>query len=299
MLAAAAALKNKVRVLTAISALDLATAAKSRGPLQETLAGVQVLVHSAAVIHVQRTKDWYRINTAGTLALARCAREAGVKRFVFISSNAAGGRSDAQRLLTERDEPKPMSHYGRSKWLAEQGLMQLHEPGRFEVVILRPSMFYGPPVPDRHIDVYRRILHGRMPLVGDGSFSRSITHIDNLVQATKLAITHPAASGETYYIVDAEPYTTRQISEAMARALGVEPRFLRLPLFFAPMAFTLDRVLAQGGIYWQNLHLVGEADWHVGISCQKATQQLGYRPAVGLEEGMRRAVAWCRQHGKL
>ncbi len=269
-------------------------------PIAEELAGIDVVLHSAAVIHVRRTKEWYQTNTKGTLALARAAVEAGVRRFVFISSNAAGGRSDSQRrLLTEADQPAPMSHYGRSKWFAEQQLMQLHKPGRFEVVILRPSMFYGPPVPERHIDVYRRILHGRMPMVGDGSFARSITYIDNLVQATKLAMTQPAAAGETYYIVDSEPYTTRQISEAMAIALGVTPRFLRLPRLLAPMAFALDRALALGGIYWQNLHLLGEADWHVGISCQKAIQQLGYRPAIGLDEGMRRAVEWCRQQRKL
>jgi nucleoside-diphosphate-sugar epimerase len=264
------------------------------------LEGVDVLLHTAAVIHVRRTADWYRINTEGTLSLARAARASGVRRFVFISSNAAGGRCESEtEVLAESGTEHPLSHYGRSKWLAEQGLMEMHAPGSFEVVVLRPSMFYGPPVPDRHIDVYRRILSGRMPLIGDGLYRRSITYIDNLVQATRLALTHPAAAGEAFYVVDERIYTTREIMEAMASALGVPLRVIRLPRAVGPAAYWTDRLLASAGVYWQNLHLVGESHWHVALSCAKLKQRLGWNPGVELEEGMRRAVAWCRERGKL
>src|SRR5262249_37451424 len=112
----------------------------SCGPLLERgLEGVDVVLHAAGAIHVRRTADWYRVNTAATLALGSAARQVGVRRFVFISSNAAGGASpSSDRLLTEDDPARPLSHYGRSKWLAEQGLLRLHDPPRFEVVILRP-----------------------------------------------------------------------------------------------------------------------------------------------------------------
>jgi nucleoside-diphosphate-sugar epimerase len=264
------------------------------------LKAVDVLVHAAAVIHVRRTSEWYRLNTEGTKILAQKAREAGVRRFVFLSSNAAGGRCESPtQVLTEAVPSQPLSHYGRSKLLAEEALMRLHEPGRFEVTILRPSMFYGPPVPDRHVDVYRRILHGRMPMVGNGNYRRSITYIDNLVQAARLAVTHPAASGETFYVVDEPIYTTGSITEAMAAALGARLRFLRLPEWTGPVAYRVDRALASAGIYWQNLHLVGEAHWHVAISCRKLQQRLGYSPAITLKEGMRRSVEWCRREGKI
>lgn len=284
----------------AVHALDLAEPESVAAQCGSALAGVDVLLHSAAVIHVRRTADWYRVNTEGTLALARAAKAAGVRRFVFVSSNAAAGRCEsASQVLTEADPPRPLSHYGRSKWLAEQGLMELHQPVGFEVAILRPSMFYGPPVPDRHVDVYRRILSGRMPVVGDGNFRRSITYIDNLVAAVRLAMTHPAASGETFFVVDEPVYTTRKITEAMASALGVSLKELPLPYLAGPVAYRADRILAAAGIYWKNLHLVGEGHWHVALSCAKLKEKLGWKPAVELEEGMRRAVAWCRQRGKL
>lgn len=262
--------------------------------------GADAVVHTAGIIHVKRTREWYVVNTEGTLRLAESARRLGVRRFVFISSNAAGGRSSSpERLLVESDPPEPLSHYGKSKLLAEQGLMGLHEPGRFEVVVLRPSMFYGPPVPERHLEIYRRILCGRMPLVGHGEFARSITYIDNLVQATRLALTHPRSAGQTYYIVDDKVYTTRQIAESMARALGTSARFIPVPTLAGPVAYALDCAFAAIGFYVQPLHLVGESHWHVGISCRKAMEELGYHPAVELDEGMRRAVEWCRRTGKL
>src|SRR5262249_47617815 len=153
-------------------------------------------------------------------ALARAAKHSGVRRFVFVSSNAVGGRAESfDHVLTETDASKPLSHYGRSKWLAEQGLMAMHEQGRFDVCILRPSMFYGPPVPDRPVGIYRRILSGPFPVFGSGKYARSVTYIANLVQAVRLALTHPAASGQTYYIVDNDVHTTLSICETMAEAL--------------------------------------------------------------------------------
>jgi nucleoside-diphosphate-sugar epimerase len=295
-----AELRKRNPVLASLHPLDLGRQESSADGVDAALRGVDVLIHSAGVIHVHRTGDWYRINTEGTLKLARAAYAAGVRRFVFISSNAAGGRceTDAQ-VLTESDIGKPLSHYGRSKYLAEQALMKMHQQDVFEIVVLRPSMFYGPPVPDRHVDVYRRIISGRMPMVGDGHYRRSITYIGNLVQATRLAMTHPAAAGEIFYVVDKPIYSTRSITEAMAVALGVPLRILPLPAIVGPVAYVADRLLGAAGLYWQNLHLAGEAHWHVALSSGKIQQCLGYDPLITMGEGMRRAVEWCRSQGKL
>jgi nucleoside-diphosphate-sugar epimerase len=270
------------------------------GDLRPLLEGSEVVVHAAGVIHVRKPGEWDRVNTGGTVALAQAAKAAGVRRFVFLSSNAAGGASaGAADVLTEATPARPLSRYGLSKLRAEEALLALHEPGRFEVVNLRPSMFYGPPVPQRHVDVYRRVRSGRMPLVGGGDYRRSVTHVENLVQAVRLAITVPQAAGQTYYVVDDEISTTRAIVEAMAEALGVPARFIRLPAFAGSVAYGADRVLEAAGFYSGPVHLLGESNWHVAISPAKARRELGYAPVRSLREGMREAVAWCRANGSL
>ncbi len=264
------------------------------------LDGCEVVLHAAGIIHVRTPSEWDRINTHGTVALAAAAKAAGVRRFVFVSSNAAGGASEsAADVLTEDTPARPLSRYGRSKLRAEEALLGLHEAGRFEVVNLRPSMFYGPPVPERHVDIYRRVRSGRMPLVGGGNYRRSVTHVENLVQAVRLAIVTPQAAGRTYYVVDDEISTTRALLEAMADALGVPARFIPLPALAGSLAYGADRVMEAAGLYSGPVHLLGESNWHVAISSAKAKRELGYAPARSLREGMREAVAWCREHGKL
>jgi nucleoside-diphosphate-sugar epimerase len=255
-----------------------------------------LVMHAAAVIHPRNTGEWYAVNRDGTLALARAAKDAGVKRFVYVSSNAAQGRSSAKDIILTEDMPNdPRSHYGRSKCQAEQGLRKLHEPGRFEVVIARPCMFYGPPVPARHVDIFKRIQRGRLPLVGGGDFARSLTYIDDLVAGICLCLTHPKASGEAFNICDAKPYTTLQVCDAMAAALGVPARYMPLPSLSATVAYGVDCTLAALGFYSMNFHLLGEANWNVGCSSRKATELLGFTPTVDVFEGYRRAVAWCKE----
>ena len=261
----------------------------------EFLRGGTVL-HAAAIIHPRKTSDWYTINRDGTLRLATAAKENGVRRFVYVSSNAAQGAADSPTtLLTEAMPCKPLSHYGRSKFEAEQGLLKLHEAGKFDVVIVRPCMFYGPPVPQRHIDVFKRIQSGRLPLLGGGNYARSLSYVDDLADGIILALTHPNAPGEIFNLCDAQAYTTRQVCEAMAAALGVAPKFLPLPGFSASVAYGIDSALAACGIYSMNFHLLGEANWNVGCSSAKAREKLGFAPKVDVMEGYRRAVAWARE----
>lgn len=265
-----------------------------RAAVAQALKGATHVLHAAGILHVKRTRDWYTVNTEYTKQLVDLSIEAGVRRFVFVSSNAAAGRSETRgELLSEEIPARPLSHYGRSKHLAEQYLKSVSD--RIETVILRPCMFYGPPVPARHVDIYKRLCSGKMPLVGDGGFDRSVIHIQNLAEMCYLGLTSPAAVSQTYYVADDQVYSTRQIVEAMGQALGVKPRYLKLPSFVAKLAYRLDMALAAVGIYWQTLHLVGEADWNVGLSCEKAKRELGYTSRFSLADGMREAVDWCRQ----
>jgi len=265
--------------------------------LQAACAGLEggLVLHSAAIMHPRRVEDWYLVNRDGTVNLARAAKAAGATRFAYVSTNAAQGAAySPKQVLTEDMPAHPLSHYGKSKREGEKGLLDLHEPGRFEAVIGRPCMFYGPPVPARHIAIFKRLLAGRLPLVGGGNYARSVSYVDDVSAGLSLCLTHPKAAGEIFNLCDATTWTSLKIYEAMAQALGVKPRFIPLPGCAATVANFIDHTLCACGYYSMPFHLLGEANWNVGASCRKAVELLGFQPTGNVFAGYRQAVQWCR-----
>lgn len=263
--------------------------------VRRSVQGIDSVLHAAGLLHVSRIQDFYDVNTEGTLTLGRAARDAGVDRFVFLSSNAAAGKApNRHHVLRESDEAKPLNDYGRSKLLAEQGLLRIEG---LNVVSLRPCMFFGPPVPPRHIEIYQRILSGKMPLIGSGDYARSVIYIDDLVDACRLALVRRGVEGQTYFIADPTIYTTLSVVDAMSNALGVTPRYMKLPAMVSPTAFVVDTVLSKAGRYWRDVHLVGEATWNVGVSVEKAQRELGFEAKTDLQTGMKIATEWCKAKG--
>ena len=265
--------------------------------IKQALVGVEAVIHTAGIIHVKRVSDWYRVNFEGTKILMNAALAAGAKRFVYLSSNAAAGRSEDGHLLSESENPKPLSHYGKSKLQAEQFVLSLKD--KIHVAVLRPCMFYGPPVPGRHVDFFRRVKFGTVPVVGSGNYPRSMIHVENLAQACWLALKTPSANGEVFYIADDEIYTVNEFVGLIADTLGVKPKYFKLPSVVSTLSYWGDLTVNALGLYQQELHLVGEANWSVGVSVEKAKRLLGYQPKRKLKEGMIEAIRWTEQQGLL
>lgn len=266
---------------------DLADVATYR----DALASCTHVVHAAGLIHPRfsRIRDYQRVNVAGTRALAQASRTVGGQKWIFLSSNAAGGVGSP--LLRESDGDAPRSPYGKSKKAAEEVLSETLE----DVTVLRPCMFYGPPVPERHLEIFRRIETGWMPLFGEGRQPRSMVHVENLVQAVLLALRQAPAKGlRHYYVADAEPTTYRDYVETLAKLLGTQVRWRKLPTWVPRLAEAADQTASALGFYIQPLHLLGEADWNAGVSIEKARRELGYTPQPLFERGLRDSVAWYR-----
>ena len=154
------------------------------------LDGCEMVVHLAARVHLLRedSRDplaaFRRVNTAGTLSLAQAAAQAGVRRFVFVSSVAVHGRASA-RPITEADTPLPESPYAMSKLEAELGLRQLADETGMEVVILRPPLTYGPRVKGRFLQLLQWCQRGLPLPLGAIRNQRSFIGVDNLATAIK------------------------------------------------------------------------------------------------------------------
>jgi nucleoside-diphosphate-sugar epimerase len=263
-----------------------------------------VLFHTAGVIHPRRVSDFYDVNVTGTRTLVQAAVAAGVRRLVALSSNSpCGCNPHPDHLFDELSPYHPYMNYGRSKMEMEQVVTSTHRSGTIETVLLRPPWFYGPNQPPRQTLFFRMIRDGKAPVVGSGENLRSMVYVDNLCQGMLLAATVPEANGRTYWIADKRPYSMNEVINTVERLLESEfsrkcvHRRMRLPAVAPSVAFLADLVLQRAGFYHQKVHVLSEISRTIACSIARAEKELGYRPQIELEEGMRRSLAWCVASG--
>jgi nucleoside-diphosphate-sugar epimerase len=278
------------------------TDSSSLEPLFAGLAGTIDVIHTAGVIHPDRTADFDRINTGGTIALLELARKHDARRFVHVSSNSPFGTNSHPGDRFRNDEPyHPYFGYGQSKMQAELAVFDAVEDG-LDAVIVRPPWFYGPHQPARQTTFFKLVRTGRFPVIGDGEQVRSMVYVDNLVDGIMRAELVPTPAGRGWWIADARPYTVREIVETVGRALTAEgfdvaPNRTRLPAIAASVAEFADGLIQRSGRYNQQLHVLGEMGKNIACDISVAQAELGYEPAVALEEGMRRSIRWCLAQG--
>jgi nucleoside-diphosphate-sugar epimerase len=130
-----------------------------------------------------------------------------------------------------------------------------------------------------------------------------MAYVDNLCQGLLLAAQLERARGQTYWIADRRPYAMNEIVDTVERLLETEfgqkcaHKRLRLPGFASSFAWVADATLQSLGLYHQKIHVLSEMNKTIACSVAKAERELGYRPAIALEEGMRRSLQWCVERG--
>jgi nucleoside-diphosphate-sugar epimerase len=267
--------------------------------------GSATVFHAAGVIHpAKRVRELFDVNVGGTQLTLDRARRAGVARYVHVSSNSPfGANARPTDRFTEESPYNPYMGYGQSKLEAEQLVFRSFERGDLDTVIVRPPWFYGPHQPERQSTFFSAIRRGRFPLVGDGTQQRSMVFTGNLVHGLLRAEAAAAASGNAYWIADAEPYELRSILETVKDALAAEglpvsgrgP--LPMPLVAARVATKVDAALQSQGRYLQSMHVLGELKDTIACDVSRARKEIGYDPPTELFEGMRASIRWCLANG--
>lgn len=250
---------------------------------QTALRGVNVVIHSAARAHVMRESasdplaEFRRVNVEGTLNLARQAVEEGVRRFIFISSIKVNGESTplGQPFLAD-SQPAPKDPYGISKMEAEQGLQALAAETGMEVVIIRPTLVYGPGVKANFLDMMRWLYRGVPLPFGVINNRRSLVSLDNLVDLIMTCIDHPAAANQAFLVSDGEDLSTTELLRRMGVALGKPARLLPVPSWIleAGAALLGKRTLSQ--------RLCGSLQVDIG----KTRELLDWAPPVSVDDAL-------------
>lgn len=254
---------------------------------KEALEEVNVVIHTAARVHVMREtaanplNAFLEVNTQGTINLAEQAAAAGVRRFIFISSIKVNGESTQDGcLFTPDDEFIPSDPYAVSKYRAEQALLDLAHKTDMEVVIIRPPLIYGPGVKANFAEMIRWI-HKGVPLpFGRIQNKRSFIAIDNLVNFITLCIEHPKAANEIFTISDTEDVSTTELLRKVAKAL--DRKLILLPVPVVLMEFAAF-MLRKRGIAQR---LFGSLQ----VDSSKAYDLLGWKPITTMDQQLLKTV---------
>lgn len=257
------------------------------------LSGVDVVVHLAARVHIMRDQtaypgaDFYRVNYDMTRRVAEASAACGVRRFVFLSSVKVNGEGSIDPYR-ETDIPRPEGDYARSKWCAEQALVNVASAQGLELAVLRSPLVYGPTVRGNFLRLMRAIEKGYPLPFGSASNLRSLVYVENLVDAIVLLMWHPRATG-TFLIRDGEDLSAADLVRRLAPMLGVRPRLLPVPL---PLLRIGARVLRREAEVSRLLDSLRVDDTRLRML-------LGWRPSFSVDQGLRETARWyIESHGR-
>jgi nucleoside-diphosphate-sugar epimerase len=262
--------------------------------LDEALDGVDTVIHLAGVTKALRAADYETGNARATETLAKAAAGRAL-RFVHVSSLAAVGPG---AMVEEDAEPRPVSHYGRSKLEAERRVRALLP----DAVIVRPAVVYGP----RDTDVFQVLKSAAkglsLEIAGGGQWFSAI-YVRDLADALALASRDPRAAGRTYFLAARQPVSWREFGQAAAGIMGRKPpRVVRIPYGAAyavgACGEAWSRLTGTPGIVSRDK--IREArcpSWTCDVG--RAAAELGFEAKTTLQAGLTETLAWYKESGWL
>jgi nucleoside-diphosphate-sugar epimerase len=260
------------------------------------LDGVDVVVHLASRAHVMSEADsaecsQFEQAVEATLNLARQAAEAGVKRFVFVSSVKVNGElTEFNCPFTADGRPNPQNPYARSKLAAERGLFAFSQKSGLEITVIRPPLVYGPGVKANFATMLEWVDRGLPLPLGAVHNKRSFVFVNNLADLIVVAARHPAAAGEVFLVADDEDVSTTELLRKMAKALGRSTWMMPVPTSVLTLAAAAIGQRAVTSRLTDSLQL----------DTSKTRRILGWTPRVSMSEGLwQTARAFQRAHAAI
>jgi UDP-glucose 4-epimerase len=265
----------------------------------EALRGVDVLVHAAAIRHRHGVDARaYRASNVDLVERLVRASAGRVRRFVHVSSVGIYGFS-RDLPVRETHPPAPRTLYGATKIEAEKLVRALGEEHDLEVVIVRPTIVYGPGDTNGMLDKMARMIRaGTYRIVGSGDNVLHHTYVDDIGQGIDCAATSPEAAGEDFILAGPETITLKALSELVAETLGKRLPRVHVPLALARAVAAVVDVAQYRGIAFAkpadeggreppiNSEKLDVMTLPISFDASKAKARIGFRPRVGYREGV-------------
>lgn len=268
--------------------------------LQQAVQNVDYIYHCAAC-----STDWaprqmyYEANVLGTrnlLAAAQAARR--LRRFLHVSTTDIYGYPE-----TPCTESHPFVDaglpYNQTKGQGEALVWRAHREHGLPVTVVRPATIYGPRGKDFTLEIATLLRQRLMTYIDGGAAPGGFTYVDNVAQAMQDAAQSPHTIGEAYNLSDGTGATWKRYLQLFADQLGTRPPWINLSfqtaLFLARLMEAPHRYFGLPGRPLLTRHAVQLLGRNQEFPIAKARNSFGFAPAVSLEEGLRRSVAWLRE----
>lgn len=253
---------------------------RDRDSIHRALAGCEVVFHLAALVGIPYSYDapssYVHTNVEGTLNVLHAARESGVEVVIHTSTSEAYGTA-RYVPIDERHPLQGQSPYSASKIGADKMAEAYHASFQLPVVIVRPFNTFGPRQSARAVipTIIMQLLSGKAVRLGSVSPTRDLNFVTNTVEGMVLAAEVPEAIGRTVNLGSGEEISILGLAELLAQLMGKRLTLEREDERVRPAASEVERLVADARL---------------------AQELLGWKPRVGLEEGLSRTIEWMALH---
>jgi len=260
---------------------------------QAALDRVDAVIHAAARVHVMHDSPAARslyteTNAHGTARLVAAAAQAGVRRFLYLSSVKVNGEENSDRAYTALDAPHPSDDYGLSKALAEQYVREGSASTGLPAVIVRPPLVYGPGVKANFLRLMSWV-DREWPLpLGAVRNSRSLVSVWNLSSLLMDLLNNPAAPGHTFMVSDDEDLSTPELIRRIARAMKRRVRLIPVPM----------GVLQLGGRLTGRSAEIARLCGSLTVDATQTRAILGWSAPLKVDEALARTAQWYLSEGR-
>ena len=271
---------------------------KNQISVNDSFQGISFVYHIAAAYRTEHSdhKEFTAVNVEATRNLLNAAKAAGVKRFVHCSTVGVQGEIK-DPPADEEYRFEPGDHYQDTKMEGELLAREYFSNG-LPGVVVRPVGIYGPG-DTRFLKLFRPINKGFFVMIGSGKVLYHMTYIDDLIQGFVLAGQSPKALGEVFTIAGEKYTTLRELVNMIADVLGKHHPKWRVPFYPVYGASIIcDKICRPLGVipplYPRRVEFFYKDR---AFSIEKAKRLIGYKPRVGLKEGLARTASWYREQG--
>jgi nucleoside-diphosphate-sugar epimerase len=258
---------------------------------REAVAGVRCIVHMAGHVHVMNLsaddrRQFHEVNALGTERLAIAAANAGVKRFIFLSSVKVNGEATMDSPFRAMDAPHPGDDYGISKWEGEQRLFRVAANYGMEAVVVRPTLVYGPGVRGNFLKMMSWV-HKGVPLpFGSIRNARSLLNVWNLCSLIGRLVDLAAVPSGIYLAADGVDLSTPELIRRVAVAMGRPARLLPLPVAVLNLV---------GALTAQGLS-ISRLCSSLTVDITSTVEAIGWAPRVSIDEALTLTARWYVNH---